>query len=60
MPSIMQAGSVANEIKNLIHHGWTVTKLAHELGKSSKQIYRWLEGAKCNSEMCWKIRSLVK
>ncbi|WP_375792719.1 helix-turn-helix domain-containing protein [Nitrosomonas sp. PY1] len=56
----LQSGPVVDELKALIAHGWTVPKLAHELGKSSRQVYRWLEGAKCNGEIRWAIRILLK
>lgn len=46
-----QVSSVADDLKVLIEQGWTVPKLAHEFGKSARQVYRWLDGAKCNGEM---------
>lgn len=58
MPSNLQSASVADELSALIDQGWTVPKLAHELGKSSRQVYRWLEGVKCNGEIRWKIKAL--
>ena len=58
-PSILQASSVVKELKVLINQGWTVPKLAHELGKSSRQVYRWLEGAKCKAVIQRKITALL-
>ncbi|WP_144429459.1 hypothetical protein [Nitrosomonas ureae] len=55
MPSIMQTGSVADELQVLLDQGWTTPKLAHELGKSVRQVYRWLQGAKCKQTIRWKI-----
>lgn len=51
----LESGSVADELRALIAQGWTVPKIAHELGKSSRQIYRWLEGAKCKEAIRRKI-----
>lgn len=58
-PSNLVATSVADELQALIESGWTVPKLAHEFNKSPRQIYRWLEGAKCNGEIRWKIKLLL-
>jgi len=52
-------GSVAKELKALIERGWTAPKLAHELGKSSRQIYRWRKGTKCNGKIRYKIKTLL-
>lgn len=59
MPSNLEVTSVADELKALIIQGWTVPKLAHELGKSARQVYRWLEGAKCSGEIRYKIKTLL-
>ena len=53
--SIMQANSATDDLKLLIDQGWSVPKLAHTLGKSSRQVYRWLEGAKCKEAIRRKI-----
>ena len=57
--SILESGSVANDLKALIAQGWTVPRLAHELGKSERQVYRWLEGARCNGKLRDEIRTLL-
>jgi len=46
--SSLESGTVADELKALIAQGWTVPKISHELGKSERQVYRWLGGAKCS------------
>ncbi|HRB46508.1 MAG: helix-turn-helix domain-containing protein [Nitrosomonas sp.] len=56
--SNLDATSVADELNALIDQGWTVAKLAHELGKSARQVYRWLEGAKCKEVILRKISAL--
>lgn len=58
-PSILQASSVAKELKVMINQGWTVPKLAHELGKSARHVYRWLEGDKCKAVIRRKITALL-
>lgn len=57
--SNLQPGYVADELKALIAQGWTIPMLAHELGKSERQVYRWMEGEKCKGEIRWKIRNLL-
>ena len=57
--SNLESGSVADELNALIAQGWTVPKIAHELGKSERQVYRWLGGAKCNAKIRWKIKELL-
>ena len=57
--SSLESDSVADELRALIAQGWTVPKLAHELGKSTRQIYRWLEGAKCKVMIQRKITALL-
>lgn len=52
--------SAADDLKVLIEQGWTVPKLAHELGKSSRQVYQWLEGAKCKAEIRSNVQLLLK
>lgn len=54
--SNLESGSVVDELKALIARGWTVPKIAHELGRSERQVYRWLNGAKCSVEIRWKIK----
>ncbi len=49
--SNLQPGSVSDELRALTAQGWTVPKIAHELGKSERQVYRWLEGAKCKRKL---------
>ena len=56
--SNLDTTSVADELNALIDQGWTVAKLAHELGKSARQVYRWLEGAKCKEVILRKISAL--
>mgnify|MGYP001328534467 FL=1 len=56
--SNLQPGSVAAELKALIDRGWTIPMIAHELGKSERQVYRWLEGVKCRGEIRKKIKDL--
>jgi hypothetical protein len=58
MPSNLETASVAAELKALIDQEWTVPQIAHEVGKSDRQVYRWLEGAKCSGEMRRKIKVL--
>lgn len=41
-----KVSSAADDLKVLIAQGWTVSKLAHALDKSSRQVYRWLEGVR--------------
>ncbi|WP_141398084.1 helix-turn-helix domain-containing protein [Nitrosomonas ureae] len=55
----LKVGSVANELEALVDNGWTVPKLAHELGKSERQVKRWLKGAKCKAEIRRKIKALI-
>ncbi|SNX61261.1 hypothetical protein SAMN06296273_2714 [Nitrosomonas ureae] len=54
-----QVSSAADDLKMLIEQGRTVPKLAHELGKSARQIYRWLRGSNCNVKIRWKIKALL-
>ncbi|WP_158441768.1 hypothetical protein [Nitrosomonas ureae] len=55
-----QVSSAADDLKVLIEQGWTVSKLAHALDKSSRQVYRLLEGAKCKTKVRLEIRTLFK
>ncbi|AKH38227.1 MULTISPECIES: hypothetical protein [Nitrosomonas] len=57
--SKQQSSSAADALKELIEQGWTIAKLAHALGRSSRQVYRWLEGAKCKEAIWWKIKALL-
>ncbi|MEI2767878.1 MAG: helix-turn-helix domain-containing protein [Nitrosomonas sp.] len=57
--SSLGSGSVADELRALIAQGWTVPKLAHELGKSARHVYRWLEGDKCKAVIRRKITALL-
>lgn len=52
--------SAADDLKMLIEQGWTVPKLAHVLDKSPRQVYRWLDGAKCKEEIRGKIKTLLE
>ena len=57
--SSLESGSVTDDLKALIEQGWTVPEIAHELGKSSRQVYQWLDGAKCSGEIRYKIKTLL-
>ncbi|MBS0424231.1 MAG: helix-turn-helix domain-containing protein [Proteobacteria bacterium] len=57
--SSLESGSVADELKALIAQGWTVPKIAHELGKSERQVNRWRKGTKCKREIRGQVMTLL-
>ncbi len=55
----LQSGPVVDELKALIAQGWTVPKIAHELGKSERQVNRWRKGTKCKREIREQVMTLL-
>lgn len=57
--STVGSGYVTERLKALIAQGWTVPKITYGLGENGKQVYRWLEVAKCKEVIQHKIKALL-